>query len=575
MLTIVRRQSKISTQALDSQLPMWIQDLYAKRGVAHPHELDKQLEHLEPFTKMHGVLDGARRLADALMQQEKIVIIGDFDSDGATSTALAMSALTALGAQNVDYLVPNRFEYGYGLTPEIVAVAAKHMQPKVIITVDNGIASIEGAEVCAALGIDLVITDHHLAGDSLPKAVAIINPNQPGCPFPSKHLAGVGVIFYLMLALRSELKQRDWFVDKPLPNMGQLLDLVALGTVADVVQLDSHNRRLVHHGIARIRAGQCRPGITALLQVANREPSDIVAADLGFAVAPRLNAAGRLDDMRLGIECLLAPTLQEALVHAKALDALNTERRAIEATMQAQAMEALKSLNTAKQRDDALGLCLFDPSWHQGVIGIVASRIKDKWHRPVIAFAKADAGLLKGSARSITGVHIRDVLAYMANREPTLISRFGGHAQAAGLTIQEADLPRFREAFVVALSVVMTTEDLKPVLYTDGALAPEQLNLETATQLRYLEPWGQAFPEPVFDGEFVIYDQRLVGGKHLKLTLSTPDSPVLINAIAFNVDLDKWPNHHSRKMHAVYRLDVNSFRGRRDLQLIIEYCYPL
>lgn len=576
MVTIVQRPRPDLVVPLSTELPLWVQALYVQRGVTEPSELNKGLEYLLPFDTMKGTREGAALLADALAKQENILIIGDFDSDGATSTALAVSVLRAFGAQHVDYLVPNRFEYGYGLTPEIVEVASKR-QPNMIITVDNGIASLEGADACLEKHINLLITDHHLPGDSLPHAAAIINPNQPECTFPSKNLAGVGVIFYLMLALRHELRQRDWFSQQniAMPNMAQWLDLVALGTVADVVPLDSNNRRLVHQGILRMRAGYLRPGLLALLQIANRSVKQLVASDLGFAVAPRLNAAGRLDDMSLGINCLLADDANTALKLAQQLDTLNTERRAIEATMQEQAFKALAAMKLPLQGQQALGLCLFDPSWHQGVIGILASRIKDKWHRPVIAFASVGEGELKGSARSIAKVHIRDVLAHIAHRYPTLIQRFGGHAQAAGLSIREQDLPAFREAFEQAVAQVINPDELNAVLYSDGALDSSQLTLDAAELLRDLEPWGQAFPAPLFDGTFKVYDQRLVGAKHLKLSLGLPDSPVLIDAIAFNVDTEVWPNHRCRTLHAAYRLDVNEFRGRRDLQLIIEHFYPL
>ncbi len=576
MVTILERPRQQLAEPLSTDLPDWIQTLYASRGVTESNALAKGLEHLLPFDTMKDVSKAAIRLADALVAQERLLIIGDFDSDGATSTALAVSALRAFGALYVDYLVPNRFEYGYGLTPEIVSVA-KAKQPQVIITVDNGIASVEGAHACHDAGIDLIITDHHLPGNALPKACAIVNPNQLGCAFPSKHLAGVGVIFYVMLALRHELRLRDWFTTKNMavPNLGQWLDLVALGTVADVVPLDNNNRRLVHQGIMRMRTGQLRPGLQALLQIANRSLKQLVASDLGFAVAPRLNAAGRLDDMSLGINCLLADNLDTAMKLAAKLDILNTERRAIEATMQAQAFKALNDMSLSEPATQAAALCVYDASWHQGVIGILASRIKDKWHRPVIAFASVGEDELKGSARSIASVHIRDVLAAIASHHPGLITRFGGHAQAAGLSLRKQDLPAFREAFEQAVAKCVQPDDLNPVLYSDGALDSAQLTLDVAELLRDLEPWGQAFPAPLFDGTFNVYDQRLVGGKHLKLCLSLPDSPVLINAIAFNINTAEWPNHRCQQLYAAYRLDVNEFRGRKDLQLIIEHCRPI
>jgi single-stranded-DNA-specific exonuclease len=499
-------------------------------------------------------------------------VVGDFDADGATSTALVVSALRAMGATDVGYLVPNRFEYGYGLTPEIVALAAQD-KPDLIITVDNGISSIEGVAAATAAGIRTLVTDHHLAGRTLPAAEVIVNPNQPGCTFASKNLAGVGVIFYIMLALRAELRRRDWFNANAIkePNLAQYLDLVALGTVADVVSLDRNNRILVAGGLQRIRAGQARPGIQALLEIAGRNPEALVASDLGFAVGPRLNAAGRLDDMSIGIECLLSPDSHSARPLANQLHQFNQDRRVIEQGMQDEALALLADLELAEGEEPPVGITLYDPGWHQGVVGILASRIKDRLHRPTIAFADAEDGEIKGSARSIPGIHIRDILDAVATRHPGLVSKFGGHAMAAGLSLERDAYDDFAAAFVA--EVARHTEDvnLQAVIDSDGELLPGDFNLELASALRFAGPWGQHFPEPLFDGCFNIVQQRLVGEKHLKLVLAVPGTAELVDAIAFNVDLEVWPNPAQERVAAAYRLDVNEFRGRRSLQLVIEH----
>jgi single-stranded-DNA-specific exonuclease len=552
--------------------------IYALRGVRGAAELERALKGLAPAQQLRG-LDAALDLLEAaLRQDERILIVGDFDADGATSTTLAVLALRAMGARHVDYLVPNRFKYGYGLTPEIVALAGSTKAPNLIVTVDNGISSIEGVAAAQQAGIRVLITDHHLPGAMLPAADAILNPNQPGCGFPSKNLAGVGVIFYLLSSLRTRLKERGWFAERNLPEpvMAELLDLVALGTVADVVPLDANNRVLVQQGLSRIRAGRCRPGISALLAVAGKAPERIVASDLAFQVAPRLNAAGRLDDMAHGIECLLTESPEVAAQYAADLDALNLERRSIESGMQQEALYALKQLSL-DSKSLPQGLVLFDRNWHQGVIGIVAGRIKERYHRPVIAFAPADEGEsaeLKGSARSIPGVHVRDVLDTVAARNPGLITRFGGHAMAAGLTLPAEHLARFRQAFDEAVRNVANAADLEPVLYSDGELPPDCFNETFAEALREAGPWGQGFPEPLFHGEFLCLDQRLLKEKHLKLSLSHPASNRVFDAIAFNVDLDVWPNQ-AQRVRLAYRLDINEFRGSRSLQLMVEYLEPL
>lgn len=553
--------------------------LYALRGVRQGTELERTLRGLAPAQALKGLERALDVLEQALRAGRRLLVVGDFDADGATSTALAVRVLRAMGA-DVDYLVPNRFEYGYGLTPEIVALAVRIKAPDVIVTVDNGISSLEGVRAAHDAGLQVVITDHHLPGAELPAADAIVNPNQPDCGFPSKHLAGVGVIFYLLSSLRTRLKQGDWFAAHQLPEpvMADYLDLVALGTIADVVPLDSNNRLLVFQGLSRIRAGRCRPGIGALLAVANKPQATVVASDLAFQVAPRLNAAGRLDDMSHGIECLLTDSRDRAAQYAAELDGLNLERRSIEAGMQQEALAAIRQLSFDRDRLPH-GLVLFDRHWHQGVIGIVAGRIKERYHRPVIAFAPADGEggqptTLKGSARSIPGVHVRDVLDTVAALNPGLITRFGGHAMAAGLTLPADNLAAFRMAFDAAVKSAAEPADFEPVLLSDGELPPECFSEAFVELLREAGPWGQGFPEPLFHGEFVCLEQRLLKEKHLKMSVSHPASNRVFDAIAFNVDRERWPNE-ARRVRLAYRLDINEFRGSRTLQLMVEYLEPV
>ena len=491
-----------------------------------------------------------------------MLIVADYDSDGATACAVGVRALRAMGA-HVDYLVPNRFEYGYGLTPEIVALARQRFTPAVLITVDNGIASVEGVAAANAAGLRVWVTDHHLPGAELPDAECIVNPNQPGCEFPSKHLAGVGVMFYAMLALRAELRQRGWFASRSEPNLASLLDLVALGTVADVVRLDSNNRLLVKQGLERIRAGKTWPGVGALLRIAGRDARRASTYDLGFVVGPRLNAAGRLDDMSRGIECLLADDAVAAGRIAQELDHLNRQRRAIESDMHE---AALARLETIDARED-YSLCLFDPDWHQGVIGILASRLKEKLHRPVIAFARGADGEIKGSGRSIAALHLRDALDRVTKREPGLILRFGGHAAAAGLTVREADFARFRAAFEDAARALLEPADLDRVIATDGPLERDRLTLDDAHTLEQAV-WGQGFPPPTFCDEFAVVEQRVVGGRHLRLRVARDGGDY--EAMLFGA-ADPLPP----RVRAVYRLAVNEFNGSRRLQLTIEHWEPL
>lgn len=547
---------------------------YRAREITSDRELDVSLERLPSWERLGGIDAAIGTLAAALAQDRRILVVGDFDADGATSCAVAVRALRMMGARQVRYLVPDRFNYGYGLTPEIVAVA-RQWQPHLLVTVDNGIASCAGVAAARDLGIEVVITDHHLPGAELPAAAAIVNPNLPGDPFPCKHLAGVGVIFYVMLALRAQLREARWFARRGLeePNLAQLLDLVALGTVADVVRLDHTNRILVAQGLARIRAGRCCAGITALIEVAQRSRQRLVAADLGFALGPRLNAAGRLQDMSIGIECLLSDDPDRALALARQLDDLNRERRAIERRMQDQAAALIAAMPTMTGDFDAPRcLALYDPSWHQGVIGILASRVKERVHRPVVAFARADDGLLKGSARSVSGVHIRDALDAVATRHPGLIERFGGHAMAAGLTIRRENLDRFRAEFETEVARHLTAEDLQGVILSDGPLRPDELSLELAELIRGAGPWGQGFPEPVFDGAFEVIDSRVVGERHWKLQLDLGDRGRSIDAIAFNaVEPGAAVPGGGGPLNIAYRLDVNEYRGARSPQLIVEH----
>jgi single-stranded-DNA-specific exonuclease len=474
---------------------------------------------------------------------------------------------------NVDFLVPNRFEYGYGLTPEIVAVAAAQ-QPDVIITVDNGISSIDGVLAARELGIAVIVTDHHLPGSELPEADAIVNPNQPGCEFPSKNLAGVGVIFYVMNALRAELRQMGWFEESGFtePNMASFLDLVALGTVADVVPLDYNNRILVAQGLQRIRAGVCRPGIKAMLEVSGKQANKLVASDFGFALGPRLNAAGRLDDMSLGIQCLMCESENLAREMAAQLDELNRDRKAIETGMQQEAMTMLQKTLQADAESLPWGLCLFDETWHQGVIGILASRIKDKYHRPTIVFADVGDGEIKGSARSVPGFHIRDALDAVAAHHPDLLQKFGGHAMAAGMSLTRANFAAFAKAFDDEVRRQLSADDLQAVVVSDGELSAQDFSLPIATQLREAGPWGQHFPEPVFDGEFFLVQQKLVGEKHLKMTLAhDAQGQQLVDAIAFNVDPTRWPNPEAKKVRVAYKLDINEFRGNTTVQMLVDY----
>lgn len=572
---IVRRDSDHHGSGGLADLHPILRRVYRARAVTDSGQLERSLEALLRAEELTGLPAAVDVLAAAVSAGQRILVVGDFDADGATSSALAVRALRMMGAAFVHYVVPNRFEFGYGLTPEIVDVAAQ-WRPDTLVTVDNGISSLAGVEAAKRHGMRVVITDHHLAGDTLPNADAIVNPNQPGDRFPSKNLAGVGVIFYVMLSLRARLREQNWFRDNGHddPNLARLLDLVALGTVADVVPLDRNNRILVEQGLRRIRAGQCCPGISAILQIAGRSRSRLVASDLGFAVAPRLNAAGRLEDMSLGIECLLTDDPDHAMDIGNRLEALNQERRSIEAEMRDQAMADIERLHLdADSAGLPPALCIYDDGWHQGVIGILASRIKERLHRPVIAFAPGADGEIKGSARSVPGLHIRDALDAVAARHPELISKFGGHAMAAGLSLRRDDLDAFRQAFESEVRSHLSSDDLRGVVYSDGELAAEDLGLHLAQLLRDGGPWGQGFPEPVFDGVFDVLEQRIVAERHLKMLVRPASGGAALDAIAFNVTEHAWPRQPGR-VRLAYRLDVNDWRGQRNAQLVVEHMEP-
>ena len=567
ILPIVRRE--VTGASLSSDLHPVIDRIYRGRNIANLDDLENGLKGLTHFNVLKGMPQAAQILANAVVQNKRIIIVGDFDADGATSTSVCILALRAMGYHNVDFLVPNRFDFGYGLSVPIVDEAAKQ-GAEVIVTVDNGISCIDGVTHAKSLGMQVVVTDHHLPGDVLPPADAIVNPNQPGCEFPSKNLAGVGVAFYIMLALKAELQQQGHFERAGLapPNLASLLDIVAVGTVADVVVLDKNNRILVHQGLQRIRAGKCRPGIKALVEVANRDCAHLTSTDLGFVVGPRLNAAGRLDDMSQGIACLLEDETIQARMIAAELDALNKERREIETGMKAQAETVLEQM-ALNEGDMPSALVVYREDFHQGVIGIVAGRLKEKYLKPVIAFAHQDDEIIKGSARSIPGVHIRDVLDEVNTRYPGVIEKFGGHAMAAGLSLPVAKLQDFERAFVDIARAHMAKLDGNHALLSDGDLSSKELCLPFAHLLRQAGPFGQGFESPLFDGEFALLDQRLVGQKHLKMVLKS-DGANEVDAIAFNVDLKSWPNAMVKRVHIAYRLDINVFRGQETVQLIVE-----
>jgi single-stranded-DNA-specific exonuclease len=571
----LRRRQAAEQGEWSFDLPPLLQQLYAVRGIQCAKQLDRRIHCLADYRTLQGMAGAVLLLQQALLQRWFILVVGDFDADGATSTALMVLALRRLGAVHVEYLVPSRFAEGYGLTPAVVKQATQR-GADLIVTVDTGISSQAGVALARAQGLRVLITDHHLPIGALPEAQAIVNPNLPDCRFPSKALAGVGVAFYVILALRAQLREAGWFAEQQCvePNLAELLDLVALGTVADVVPLDANNRILVYQGLQRIRAGCCRPGIQALLTVSQRERQHLVAADLGFVLGPRLNAAGRLEDMSLGIELLLCEETDTALRLAQQLEALNQTRRQLEQTMQQQALEGCQQV-VETQHALPMGLALYEPSWHQGVVGIVAARLKSRFNRPVIAFAPAGEGRLKGSGRSIPGVHLRDLLVQLQGAHPNLMESFGGHAMAVGLTLAIPQFDRFRALFSAYVSQQVTEEMLQAVVWSDGALAADALTLETAQLLREGGPWGQAFPEPLFDGIFRLQQQRLLGGKHLKMVVTPTEGGPSVEAIAFNIDPDHWPKANLQSVQLAYRLAINRFRGQQTLQLLVEQFWPV
>ncbi|EEE7080676.1 single-stranded-DNA-specific exonuclease RecJ [Salmonella enterica subsp. enterica serovar Pensacola] len=571
----LRRREADETAELPADLPPLLRRLYASRGVRSARELERSVKGMLPWQQLSGIDNAVEILYNAFREGIRIIVVGDFDADGATSTALSVLGMRALGCDNISYLVPNRFEDGYGLSPEVVD-QAKARGAQLIVTVDNGISSHAGVAHAKTLGIPVIVTDHHLPGDTLPDAEAIINPNLRDCEFPSKSLAGVGVAFYLMLALRTFLRDKGWFDERNIapPNLAELLDLVALGTVADVVPLDANNRILTWQGLSRIRAGKCRPGIKALLEISNRDPQQLAASDLGFALGPRLNAAGRLDDMSVGVALLLCDNLGEARVLASELDALNQTRKEIEQGMQAEALILCEKLERSSETLPG-GLAMYHPEWHQGVVGILASRIKERFHRPVIAFAPAGDGTLKGSGRSIQGLHMRDALERLDTLYPDLMIKFGGHAMAAGLSLEEHKFEQFQQRFGE-----LVTEWLDPVLLqgeviSDGPLSAAEMSMEVAQLLRDAGPWGQMFPEPLFDGRFRLLQQRLVGERHLKVMVEPVGGGPLLDGIAFNIDTTCWPDNGVREVELAYKLDINEFRGNRSLQIIIDDIWPL
>ncbi len=563
---IIKQRQKLTDIQLSSN-PL-LNRLYQAREIQDPKQLDYNLKNLYPPNLFSNIDKAIDLLINIYHQKKRITIIGDFDADGATSTSLCILALRKLGFLSVDYLIPDRFTQGYGLSIDVAKMAIEQ-GAEVVITVDNGVSSVEGVALLKEHNIQVLITDHHLPPDELPNADAIINPNLSDCHFPSKSLAGVGVIFYVMLALRSRMRELNLFKEQQ-PNLAELLDLVALGTVADVVSLDHNNRILVQQGITRMRNGYCRVGIKALFEIAKRDLTKLKASDLGFAIAPRLNAAGRLENMALGVELLICEEMGKACQIAFELDSLNQTRKEFEEEMKVEALSICAKLPNLSQNIKAHGIVLYQPDWHQGVIGILASRIKEQFNRPVIAFAQEsnESEFIKGSARSISGLHMRDLLELIDQKYPNLILKFGGHAMAAGLTIHQDNFLQFQQAFDEMIYQILNPEQLQNIIYTDGELLPNEFNLETAYLIQQNGPWGQSFPEPLFEGEFKIIQQRLVGGKHLKMMVEIYNQ--LFDAILFNVDLSCFPDLSIKTARLVYSLDINEFRGNISLQLLVK-----
>ncbi|MGR5236145.1 single-stranded-DNA-specific exonuclease RecJ [Vibrio alfacsensis] len=572
----IQRRPEPDLSLLPDSIPAILKRIYINRGITDVAQLETSARGLHSYQQLGGIDQAVELLFQAINEQKRIIVVGDFDADGATSSALSVLALRMLGSNNVDYLVPNRFEDGYGLSPEVVDQALE-LGVEMIMTVDNGVSSIEGVRYAKENGITVLVTDHHLPGHVLPDVDAMVNPNLDSCAFPSKALAGVGVAFYLMMALCVYMRKQNWFAQQGMqePKLMELIDLVALGTVADVVPLDENNRILVHQGLQRIRAGKARPGIQALIEVAKRDARRLVASDFGFALGPRINAAGRLDDMSFGVELLMCNNIHAARRMASELDGLNQTRKEIEEGMKQEAMAFCERLQFGENSKLPHGLALFQRDWHQGVIGILASRIKEKFHRPVIAFADGGEGTIKGSCRSIPGLHMRDTLDLIDTQNPGLIIKFGGHAMAAGLTIKEQDFERFSRLFDDVVQKELDEAALQGVILSDGELKPEEFSMYVAEQLRSGGPFGQAFPEPIFDGEFKVLHQKLVGEKHLKLMLEPlyngHPTNIMIDGITFNVDLRRWPDASVKTVRLAYKLDINEFRGNQSLQLMIDH----
>ncbi len=572
---LTHRQLPEALPELSPDIPLLLQRVYALRGITSMQELDYTTRNLCNYDNLDGTQTAVEIVYSAMQNNKRIMIVGDFDTDGATSTALTVKALKKMGCQHVDYIIPNRFDDGYGLSISVIKRALLK-KADLIITVDNGVSAIEAVEFAKQSNLTVIITDHHLCPEQLPAADAIINPNLPNCSFPSKHLAGVGVAFYFMSALRAKLRQENWFRTHNLEeyNLASLLDLVALGTIADVVKLDHNNRILVHQGINRIRSGYCCAGIKALLHIARKDPVSFTSTDLAYYIAPRLNAAGRMDNMSLSVELLLCDDYDSALKQASDLDMLNNDRKLIEQTMYKEALSYIQELEQQQSSFPNL-LVVYHPEWHQGIIGILSARLKDKHYRPVICFASTEEGILKGSGRSIAGIHLRDLLDELDQNHPDLLVSFGGHAMAVGLSIRENDLERFRKHFETLIDKRLNANTLEQIIETDGEIDSQDFNYAMAKQLKESGPWGEGFTEPTFDGDFIVHQQRLFAEKHLRLVLEPKNGGPIIEGICFNVNLTQWPDNTIKNVKIVYQLDVDDFRGNQTAKLMIRHIWPI
>ena len=572
---LTHRQLPKTLPELSPDIPLLLQRVYALRGITSMQELDYTTRNLCNYDNLDGTQTAVEIVYSAMQNNKRIMIVGDFDTDGATSTALTVKALKKMGCQHVDYIIPNRFDDGYGLSISVIKRALLK-KADLIITVDNGVSAIEAVEFAKQSNLTVIITDHHLCSEQLPAADAIINPNLPNCSFPSKHLAGVGVAFYFMSALRAKLRQENWFRTHNLEeyNIASLLDLVALGTIADVVKLDHNNRILVHQGINRIRSGYCCAGIKALLHIARKDPVSFTSTDLAYYIAPRLNAAGRMDNMSLSVELLLCEDYDSALKQASDLDMLNNDRKLIEQTMYKEALSYIQELEQQQSSFPNL-LVVYHPEWHQGIIGILSARLKDKHYRPVICFASTEEGILKGSGRSIAGIHLRDLLDELDQNHPDLLVSFGGHAMAVGLSIRENDLERFRKHFETLIDKRLNANTLEQIIETDGEIDSQDFNYAMAKQLKESGPWGEGFTEPTFDGDFIVHQQRLFAEKHLRLVLEPKNGGPIIEGVCFNVNLTQWPDNTIKNVKIVYQLDVDDFRGNQTAKLMIRHIWPI